>query len=278
LVVSDPVSVIAVRGVTVRRGSREIVRDVSLSIRAGEHIAMIGPNGAGKSTLLNVISGDIAVDPGDVLLLQNPVSQMNTGTRARIRAVYSQSSLPRSEFLARDVVAMGRRPLPVERRVDDDMAIARAMAQTETKHLANRQCSTLSEGERARVSIARIMAQEAPLILLDEPTAALDVRHQHLIMHRMRAIAQVGGAVVSIVHDINLALLYADRVAVMRRGELVAFDTPATIANEALLRDVFECPMTVVPHPTQPVPMIVPLANGDDASIFFASAGEGGRS
>jgi iron complex transport system ATP-binding protein len=275
---SDPASVIAVRGVTVRRGSREILRNVSLSISDGEHIAIIGPNGAGKSTLLNVISGDITGNPGDVLLLGNPVSQMNAATRATIRAVYSQSSLPRSEFPARDVVAMGRRPLPVERRADDEMVITRAMAQTETMHLANRQCSTLSEGERARVSIARIMAQETPLILLDEPTAALDVRHQHLIMHRMRSIARDGGAVVSIVHDINLACLYADRVAVMRRGELVAFDTPVKIADEALLRDVFECPVTVVPHPTQPVPMIVPLANEEDASMFFASAGEGGRS
>jgi iron complex transport system ATP-binding protein len=164
---------------------------------------------------------------------------------------------------------MGRRPLPPDRRSDDEAAVARAMLATESAHLANRQCNTLSEGELARVSIARVLVQEAPLLLLDEPVANLDVRHQHMIMYRLGSLAKSGTAVLSIVHDINLAYRYADRIAVIHNGRLIACDVPERIADEALLQSVFDFPVRIVRDGASSVPIVVPLADATGMQTLF---------
>jgi len=251
-----------VRHISVQRGSREILQDVSLQIGPGEHVMLIGPNGAGKSTLLQVMAGEIPVAAGAVWLNGRAMHEIGTRELAQARSVYAQSLVMRVDFLARDVVAMGRRPLPAESRDDDAMAVARAMQATESTHLANRRCDTLSEGELARVSLARVLAQEAPFVLLDEPAATLDMRHQHLIMHRLGVLAHKGTAVLSIVHDINLACRYADRIAVMHQGRLVDCDVPERIANADLLQKVFDYPVRILQEEGSAVPVIVPDAGG----------------
>lgn len=236
--------------VTVVREGRTLLRDVSFGVAHGEVVALVGPNGAGKSTLLGCLAGDIEPDGGRVLLGGVPLAEVTLRERARRRAVLPQQSLLQFAFRAREVVAMGRTPVAPVSREADDAAVDNALDRTEMLPLADRIYPRLSGGEQHRVSLARILAQEAPILLLDEPTATLDIRHQHQVMATAREVAAAGGAVLAIVHDLNLALTYANRVGVLRQGELVACDVPAVVAREDLLSDVFEHPIQVLEGPS----------------------------
>lgn len=249
---------IAAEHVTVVRGDRTLLRDVSLHLAWGELVALVGPNGAGKSTLLACMAGDTEPTSGQITLSGVPLASIGLKERARKRAVLPQQCVLQFGFSARDVAAMGRAPLPPASREDDERAVDRALQQTEAHHFRDRPFPRLSGGEQHRVSIARILAQESPLLLLDEPTAALDIRHQHMVMEVAHQVASSGGAVLTILHDLNLALSYATRIGVLRFGELVAYDVPEAIADETLLSEVFEHPirvdrgpecLTVVPQP-----------------------------
>jgi iron complex transport system ATP-binding protein len=247
-----------VRGVSVIRGTSHLLREVSMAIACGEVVALVGPNGAGKSTLLNVLAGDIVPDRGNVLMNGRPLSSIDARTRARSRGVLPQQTFLQFGFRAREVVAMGRTPLPPVSEADDAAAIARALRETETEHLGERVFPMLSGGEQTRVSLSRIVAQETPIVLLDEPTAALDIRHQHMVMQTARSLAQQGGTVIAILHDLNLALSYADRVGILESGRLVACDTPWKVALPELLTSVFAYPLTVTAHPDGRHPMVLP--------------------
>lgn len=249
-----------VRNVSVIQGTAHLLRDVSMTIEGGEVVALVGPNGAGKSTLLNVMSGDIAPDRGDVFLYGQPLPGISLRERARARAVLPQQTFLQFGFRAREVVAMGRTPLPPVAKTEDAATIAGALEQTETRHLAERPFPTLSGGEQTRVSLSRIVAQQTPMILLDEPTAALDIRHQHMVMRAARRHVADVGCVVAILHDLNLAMTYADRIGILRAGELVAYDTPWDVALPELLSRVFDCHLTVIPHPEGNQPLILPVA------------------
>jgi len=252
-----------VRNVSVIQGAAHLLRDVSMTIEGGQVVALVGPNGAGKSTLLNVMSGDIAPDRGDVFLDGQPLPGISLRERARARAVLPQQTFLQFGFRAREVVAMGRTPLPPVAKTEDAAAIAGALEQTETHHLAERPFPTLSGGEQTRVSLSRIVAQQTPMILLDEPTAALDLRHQHLVMQSARRHADDGGAVVAILHDLNLAMTYADRIGLLHAGRLVAFDAPWNVAKPELLASVFDYPLIVTGHPEGGQPLILPVIGRD---------------
>ncbi len=247
---------IAGQSLTVIRDGRTLLRDVSFGVAPGEVVALVGPNGAGKSTLLGCLAGDIEPDRGTVLLDGVHLASVALRDRARRRAVLPQQAVLQFAFRAREVVAMGRTPLPPAPRADDDSAVARALARTEMLPLADQIYPRLSGGEQHRVSLARILAQEAPILLLDEPTATLDIRHQHQVMATAREVAAAGGAVLAVVHDLNLALTYADRIGVLQQGELVACDIPEAIAREDLLSDVFDHPIRVLQGPDGP--LVVP--------------------
>lgn len=133
------------------------------------------------------------------------------------------------------------------------------MKLTDTLHLEHRSYPTLSGGEQRRVTLARVLAQEAPVLLLDEPTSALDIRHQELVMRVAGERARAGGAVLAVLHDLNLAASHADRVAVMDRGRLVAVGKPWEVMTGELLSEVFECPITVTNHPARGTPLVIPL-------------------
>lgn len=232
---------------------------VDLDVRAGEVLAVVGPNGAGKSTLLGVLAGDLAPTRGEVRYAGADVRRLKVGDLARLRGVLLQEHTLSFPFPVVDVVRMGRSPwrgTPLED--DDDRAVADALAEAEVAHLAARRFPSLSGGEKARVAFARARAQATPVLLLDEPTAALDIRHQELLLERARDRARAGDAVVAVLHDLSLAAAYADRVAVLARGRVRGIGAPPDVLTSALLTEVYRYPVEVLPHPRTGAPLVLP--------------------
>ncbi|MFI1827002.1 heme ABC transporter ATP-binding protein [Streptomyces sp. NPDC020412] len=247
------------RGVRLRLGDREVLSGVDLDARAGEVLALVGPNGAGKSTLFAALAADLAPDAGMVRIAGRPAGDWAPRDLALRRAVLPQSSSLSFPFPVAEVVRMGRAPWAGTAREDeDDAAVADALRATETEGFAGRPFSDLSGGERARVALARVLAQRTSLLLLDEPTAALDLRHQELVLRICRGRAAAGDAVVVVLHDLGLAAAYADRVAVLAGGGVEAVGAPAKVLEPSLLTRVYREPVEVFPHPRSGTPVILP--------------------
>jgi len=265
---SEPV--FAVRGVTVTRSHRALLDDVSLTVERGEVLAVMGENGAGKSTLLKLLAGDFAPDRGSIDLDGRPLALWSALDQARRRAVLPQHSSLVFAFSALEVVLLGRLPHDRGRPGANDRAIANeALRRTDALALADRSYLTLSGGERARVMLARAFAQvmdhdakTASLgvraLLLDEPSAALDIAHQHAAFAAIRALAEREGiAVVAVLHDANLALQFADRAALFKQGRLMAIGPVDTTMTEDVLSDCFSIRMRRLAHPTSARALVV---------------------
>lgn len=241
---------------SVRRGGRLVVEDVSLDLRAGELLALVGPNGAGKSTLLHALAGDVGCASGEVRVEGRPLRRWRPAELARRRAVLPQRTVLAFSFTARQVVAMGRHPW-TGRGVDDEAAVSDALRCAGVESLAERRFPSLSGGEAALVCLARALAQDTPVLLVDEPTASLDVSHAEHTMTVLRSLADAGRAVLCVVHDLNLAVAHADRVAVMAAGRLVGIGAPAEVIGAELLSEVYGCRLSVVDHPLRPCPLVL---------------------
>ncbi|MEU9203129.1 heme ABC transporter ATP-binding protein [Streptomyces sp. NPDC048332] len=253
----DPVA--EARGLRVCLGGRAVLDSVDLTAHAGEVLALVGPNGAGKSTLLAALAADLPPEDGEVRIDGRPATAWSAPELALRRAVLPQSAALSFPFPVEDVVRMGRAPWAGTDRADeDDPAVRAAMAATEVTGFAARPFSALSGGERARVALARVLAQRAPLLLLDEPTAALDLRHQELVLRVCRERAAAGDAVVVVLHDLGLAAAYADRAAVLHDGRIAVAGPPGEVFTSALLSGVYRQPVEVFPHPRTGVPLVVP--------------------
>lgn len=245
-------------GLRVRLGDREVLRGVDVAARAGEVLALVGPNGAGKSTLLSALAADLPATEGVVRLHGRPAAHWTASELALRRAVLPQSASLSFPFTVEEVVRMGRAPWARAPQDDDDTAVAAAMAATEVTAFAPRSFAALSGGERARVALARVLAQRAPLLLLDEPTAALDLRHQELVLRVCRERAHAGDAVVVVLHDLGLAAAYAHRVAILCAGRVAAHGRPAEVFTGELLTEVYRQPVEVFPHPRTGAALIAP--------------------
>ncbi|MGW3935621.1 heme ABC transporter ATP-binding protein [Streptomyces phaeochromogenes] len=244
----------------VRLGGREVLSGVDVTARAGEVLALVGPNGAGKSTLLGALAADLPAAEGVVRVHGRPASEWSAQELALRRAVLPQSAALSFPFAVEEVVRMGRAPWAGRPEEDEDeAAVASAMAATEVTDFAGRSFSALSGGERARVALARVLAQRTRLLLLDEPTAALDLRHQELVLRVCRARAHAGDAVVVVLHDLGLAAAYAHRVVILRAGRAVADGRPAEIFTDRLLSDVYQQPVEVFPHPRTGEVLVAPV-------------------
>ena len=225
-----------------------LVDNVTLAARDGEVLSIVGPNGAGKSTLLRLLSGELSPCAGAVYLQGDALVDLSAREIALRRAVLPQQTILQFAFTAEDVVLMGRNPhlqgsWPDER----DREIAHSsLARTDMSTRAGRKFPTLSGGEQSRVTLARVLAQEAPVLLLDEPTSALDVRHQEMVMQIAGSLAAEGACVVMVIHDLNLAAAYSQRIAVMQGGRLVAYGPTCEVMQAELLSEVFECPLRVI--------------------------------
>ncbi|MDO9568023.1 MAG: heme ABC transporter ATP-binding protein [Hydrogenophaga sp.] len=240
---------LSARGITVRAARTVLLHGISLHLPAGEVGVLLGPNGAGKSTLLSVLAGLRMPDAGQVWLDGQPMALVDMGAQARCRALLAQDSSVAFDFLACELVGMGRYPHRLQPSADEAGIALRAMAAADVGHLAHRSVQSLSGGERARVQLARALAQvwearpdgASRWLLLDEPTAALDLRHQHETLATVRRWAREQGVgVLAVLHDLNLALRYADRVWVLDQGRLQASGAPAQVLTPELLHRVWQ--------------------------------------
>jgi iron complex transport system ATP-binding protein len=230
-----------------RVGSSWLVRDVTLHVRHGELLALVGPNGAGKSTLLNLLSGERQPSEGTIVFEDRELKSWGTSDLSRRRSVLTQDNHVAFPFRVSEVVAMGRAPWRGhDQEGDDDAAIADALARADVAHLADRAYTSLPGGEKARVSLARVLAQRTDVVMLDEPTAALDLRHQEDVMRVARELASQGRAVVVVLHDLTLAAAFADRMVVLDRGAVAASGAPAQVLEAPLLERVYGLPVRVV--------------------------------
>jgi len=225
--------------IEVRRGGAEVLRGVSLEVRPGEVVGLVGPNGAGKSTLLSVAVGTLPAT-GEIRLGGAPLRSLSRREVARRLAWLPQAEGTELAYRTRDIVALGRLPhlgLFAPLTAADEAAIARAVEDTSIAPLAERLFPSLSEGEKQRVLLARCLAQEAPLLLLDEPTARLDVRHAFALMAVVRERSRRGLAVLAVIHDLGLAARSCDRVVVLAEGAIVADGPPLeALGAESLAR------------------------------------------
>jgi iron complex transport system ATP-binding protein len=250
-------TMLRVERVGIQASSRWLVRDVSFTLERGEVLAILGPNGAGKSTLLAALAGDITPAEGHILLGDRPLASYKAIDLAQRRAVLPQQTFVQFAFTAREIVEMGRAAIDPERV--DRAVIDRVLRETEAYDMQHRVFPTLSVGEQSRVSLARVLAQETPVLLLDEPTAALDLRHQQLVMELARQMAERGAALAVVLHDLNLASAYADRILLLREGRLAALGSPRETLTEPLLSDIFGCRVSVMPHPDTGLPLVLPM-------------------
>ncbi|MEU1981456.1 heme ABC transporter ATP-binding protein [Nocardia sp. NPDC019395] len=252
------------RGVSLDRhggggGTRRVLDNVDFEVAAGEVVALVGPNGAGKSTLLAVLAGELEPGHGSVELDGRSLTHWTPIDMARRRAVLPQSHTVGFPFTAAEVIAMGRAPWQRTPRADRDREIiAAAMAATDCTHLAGRAFPSLSGGERARVALARVLAQDTATLLLDEPTAALDLGHQEAVLTLAADRAAAGAAVVVVLHDLASAAAYADRVAVIDGGRLAAAGAPREVLTDELLSRVYRYPVEVLDHPGTGAQLVLP--------------------
>lgn len=250
---------VSVSALSVELGGRAVLGDVDLEVRAGELLALVGPNGAGKSTLLGALAGDLAPATGAVVLDGRPTASWTHVETARRRSVLPQQVAVSFPFRVIDVVRMGRAPwLGTDGEADDDAEVELALRRADVLHLAGRRVPTLSGGERARVALARVLAQRAQLMLLDEPTAALDVHHQELVFEVARERVDAGDGVVVVVHDLGLAAAHADRVALVAGGRLLAVGPPDEVMSPGALSAVYHHEIEVLAHPETGELLVLP--------------------
>ena len=240
---------IRARGVSCHLGGREVVSAVDLDVSPGRVLALVGPNGAGKSTLLGALAGDVAAE-GTIVVGDRPLAEWKPRELARHRGVLMQSNAVAFAFTVREVVEMGRSPWLGRSTADEDaQAVEAAITATDIGHLVDRTYLQLSGGERARVSLARVLAQDTPVVMLDEPTAALDLRHQEDVMRVARGLAAAGKAVVVVLHDLSLAAAWADEVAMLAGGRLVTHGAPAEVLTAARVEEVYGVAVHVMTDP-----------------------------
>ncbi|MGE3150043.1 MAG: heme ABC transporter ATP-binding protein [Pseudorhodoplanes sp.] len=249
--------------VSVRAGGRFLLREVSLAVAAGERVALVGPNGAGKSTLLRALSGELRPHAGSVRLKDRDIAAYSSRALALHRAVLSQNITVTFPFTVAELVRMGAG----ERGgAATEALVERAMTEVDLLGFRNRAITTLSGGEQGRAHFARVLVQLAcgeaangpGVLLLDEPTAALDLRHQLDMAAATQRYAKTGTAIVAILHDLNLATLFADRVIVLNDGAIAADGPPAETVTDSILATVFGVNMRVSAPPPQGTPYVLP--------------------
>lgn len=250
---------LSLRGVTAAYGSRVALRAVSLEVRAGEVVGLVGPNGSGKTTVVRVASRALRPREGRVLVAGEDPYTVSARRAARLAAVVPQEVVPAFEFTVREVVSMGRTPYLSTFGAggpEDERRVVEAMDASGIQHLGNRPLAELSGGEKQRVILAQALAQDAPVLLFDEPTTHLDLRHVVGVLRTIRELALAGRSILGVFHDLNLASASCDRLVVLDGGTVVAEGEPGDVVTESLLSDVYGVEAEVNAHPVTGRPTV----------------------
>jgi len=251
-----------IKNLSVYYGERQVLKDVSLDVHSGEVVALIGPNGAGKSTLIRAVSGVIPVRSGEIRAGETDVTSLPALWRARQISVVPQAVSMPPAFTVWEAVLLGRTPylnFLGQTSAADEALARRALEQVDMLHLSGSRMDEISGGEQQRVLLARALAQSTPILLMDEPTAHLDLRHQIDLLKLIAAQAREKGLTVLIaLHDLNLASLFADRMAVIEGGQLCMAGKPGDTITPEMLKAVYRLPVHVIPHPESGAPLVVP--------------------
>ncbi|MCJ7537524.1 MAG: ABC transporter ATP-binding protein [Anaerolineales bacterium] len=255
-----------IRSISVSYGEIEILHELSLDVNTGEVVSLIGPNGAGKTTMMRAISGVIPIQSGSVHVDDEDLSVTPIAERARLLAVVPQARKLPPEYTVQHAVLMGRTPYLGwlgNPSPGDIEKVQWAIDRTRLSELANRRVDELSGGEQQLVLVARALAQDAPVMLLDEPTAHLDLRHQATILDLVHSLARERGlAVLMSLHDLNLVSIFSDRIALLDDGNILAVGKPKEVINQQYLSKVYQVPLDIIPHPHRDIPIV--LLNGHD--------------
>lgn len=253
---------ISVRNLTLCRGEKTLLDDVSFDVGEGEYLAVIGPNGAGKSTLLKCLDRILMQWSGEIFLNTTSLRQIAQKDLAKRIAYVQQSATAVFSFTVRQMVEMGRYPhlkplTPISEA--DQQIVDEAMQAMKIEHLSDRHVDTLSGGEMQKVQIATALAQQADILFLDEPTTYLDYKHQSEIGRILRSLnQQQGKTIVEVTHDVNRAVLDATHVIALSSGKVVFDGNPKFLMEPENLRKIYEIDFQLADHPTLPLKIVVP--------------------
>lgn len=244
---------------------------ISFDVQPGELLIVLGANGAGKSTLLQLLTGTLLPDSGTVLVKGRPLGDWSNKERAAFSAVLHQQNHLQLPFSVQEVAMMGRYPhFSRHAGEQDERIVSNSLAQVGIAHLSDRNYLTLSGGEQQRVHLARVLAQICPdgkssnevsFLYMDEPGNSLDIRHQHAALQIARSLAQAGNCVVAVLHELNLALQYADKILMLQHGKIKAWGKPADVITEEIISSVYDLPLQIFKHPSYGHPIVMPAVN-----------------
>lgn len=257
---------IETRDIRFSYNEKEVIKGISFSLKQGEFLGIIGPNGAGKSTVLKILAGIVRVKHGTILILEQDMLTMDRKGLAQRIAFVPQETHFALDFSVEDIVLMGRFPyLHAFRREEkrDLEAVEHALAYVDVMQFRKRPINSLSSGERQRVVLARALAQQPEILLLDEPTSHLDLHHQHRIMELLKRLNTEGMSVIIINHDLNLASLFCQRLILMHKGCIYADGTPKTLINKEIIKSVYRTEVNIIQHPHKDVPQIFLSPEGE---------------
>jgi iron complex transport system ATP-binding protein len=251
-----------INNLSVFYGDRQILHEIQLEVHSGEIVALLGPNGAGKSTLIRSISGVIPIRSGNIFVDQKDVTSLSTMERARHISVVPQALSMPPAFTVWETVLLGRTPYLnfLGQTSAKDEAIARqALEQVDVVHLIEKRMDEISGGEQQRVLLARTLAQDTPILLMDEPTTHLDISHQIDLLKLITKQAREKNLTVLVaLHDLNLASMFADRIAIVQHGLLCVAGTPQETLTSEIINSVYHVPVHIVSHPETGVPFVIP--------------------
>lgn len=255
---------------------RSVVQGLSMGVQSGKITAIVGPNACGKSTLLRALARILTPQKGQVILDGEVIHRLPTKEVARRLGLLPQTPIAPDGILVADLVARGRSPhqrLFQQWSVADEGSVVAALEATQTLDLADRTVDELSGGQRQRVWIAMVLAQETPILLLDEPTTFLDITHQVEVLELIASLnREQGRTVVMVLHDLNLACRYAHYVVAMREGRIVAEGAPIDVIDAETVSAVFGLDCVVIDDPISGTPLVVPRGRYEPANADFPTS------
>jgi len=257
-------TILGLKNVCTAPWGSSLLEEINFDLPAGSVLGIVGPNGAGKTSLLNTIVGDILPQRGSVLLSEKPFHNWKRRELARTLAYLPQLSLLNFPYTVEEVILLGRTPHDTGASIDREI-LEEIVELTDTAHLRGRLYTQLSGGEKQRVQLARVFAQvwqrgsmEGKILLLDEPTAALDIQHQQATGTLIRNLAGRGCAIIVVIHDFNAIAALANQVLALNEGRQIALGSPREVFTENLFRDIFAAEVAIENHPYRNQPMIIP--------------------